>query len=224
MNIPGREGTDTPAGLGQGVKQDYRSFWNERDTFKIKFQPGDAGFPVYCNWNLEEIQAIYDSAWFQDEFGGVIFRVRMHLSNQHSFVSPAFSSALIIVFRTVTDVDEQTKSLIPDSWSLEQNYPNPFSAGGGSVFGGNPSTTIQFSLSSQERDGSPAISLAGMRSVVTLKVYDLLGREVATLVNEKLEPGTYQRTFIGDGLSSGVYLYCLTAGDFIQTRKLILIR
>lgn len=200
VNIPGREGTDTPNGLGQGTRQDYRSHTNERDTFKIKFQPSDAGFPVSCNWNLAGIQAIYDSAWLQDEFGGVIFRVRMQLSNQHTFVSPAFSSALIIVFRTLTDVNEQTKSLIPDSWVLEQNYPNPF----------NPVTTFQFSIIN--------------RQLTILKVYDLLGREVATIVNENLEPGIYQRTFSGEGLSSGVYFYRLTSGGFTETRKLLLMK
>ncbi|MBM2842132.1 MAG: hypothetical protein HW412_2660, partial [Bacteroidetes bacterium] len=91
---------------------------------------------------------------------------------------------------------------LPSTFALEQNYPNPF----------NPSTTIRFSLSSQERVGS------------TLKVYDILGREVATLVNEELKPGSYEATFDARGLASGTYLYRLQAGGITETRKLMLLR
>ena len=86
------------------------------------------------------------------------------------------------------------------SFRLHQNYPNPF----------NPTTRIQFTIVN--------------RRLTIVKVYDVLGRDVATLVNEVKEPGTYTVQFDGAGLSSGVYLYRLHAGDFIQTRKLLLMR
>ncbi len=95
------------------------------------------------------------------------------------------------------------------SFSLGQNYPNPF----------NPVTTIRFSV--------PSPSLAAGRretSDVKLVVYDVMGREVSTLVNEKKEPGTYEVKFDAAQLTSGVYFYRLTSGDFIDTKKLILIR
>jgi len=82
---------------------------------------------------------------------------------------------------------------------LEQNYPNPF----------NPSTTISYQLPT--------------RGYVTLKVYNLLGQEVATLVNGIEEPGYKSVEFNAGKLASGVYLYRITAGDFIQTRKLLLL-
>lgn len=93
-------------------------------------------------------------------------------------------------------------------FALEQNYPNPF----------NPTTIIQYSLSDMQ--------------FVSLKVYDILGREVATLVNEEKPAGRYEVEFDGSGLTSGVYFYRLSAGNpstssgrsFIETRKLILIR
>lgn len=85
----------------------------------------------------------------------------------------------------------------PFSYGLLQNYPNPF----------NPNTVISFRL-----------PVAGQ---VSLKVYDELGRETETLVNEQLRPGTYEVSFNGSKLSSGVYFYKLTAGDFIQTRAMI---
>ena len=95
---------------------------------------------------------------------------------------------------------QSNKNTFPTNFTLEQNYPNPF----------NPSTTIEFSIPKE--------------SFVTLKVYDLLGREVATLVNEKLPTGTYSRVFNAENLSSGVYFYRLEAKNFSQTRKLILTR
>jgi hypothetical protein len=86
---------------------------------------------------------------------------------------------------------------VPLQPTLFQNYPNPF----------NPSTTFAFSIR--------------YSSLVILKVYDVLGREVATLVNEELNPGTYEVRFDATGLASGVYLYRLTSGRFSQVRKMI---
>jgi len=99
---------------------------------------------------------------------------------------------------------------IPLSFSLLQNYPNPF----------NPVTKIRFNVPSLTRRGA---------GVVVLKVYDVLGREVQTLVNETLQPGTYEvdwpaPTRDGGNFSSGVYYYTLSAGDYIQTKKMVLLR
>jgi hypothetical protein len=89
---------------------------------------------------------------------------------------------------------------VPPVYSLEQNYPNPF----------NPKTVVSYQL--------PAVS------EVRLAVYDLLGREVATLVNERKSAGRYAAVFEPTGLASGVYFYRLTAGGFSQTRRMILLR
>jgi hypothetical protein len=88
----------------------------------------------------------------------------------------------------------------PTQFSLRQNYPNPF----------NPSTTIKFELPKS--------------SVVTLSVFDILGREVSVLVNDRRDAGVYEVKFDGVNLASGVYFYRLRAGSFVETRKLILIR
>jgi hypothetical protein len=95
---------------------------------------------------------------------------------------------------------ENSNSTIPAEYSLRQNYPNPF----------NPSTTIEFSIPN--------------RSMVTLKVYDLLGREVQTLVNEEKPVGNYRVNFNASNLASGVYFYRITAGSFNMTRKLIVLK
>jgi hypothetical protein len=89
---------------------------------------------------------------------------------------------------------------IPNSYVLYQNYPNPF----------NPTTTITYQ-----------IPQAGL---VTLKVYDAIGTEVATLVNQQREAGSYNITFNASKLNSGVYFYTLRSGDFTATKKLILVK
>ena len=101
-------------------------------------------------------------------------------------------------YNLITDVPHET--LIPTEFKLEQNYPNPF----------NPATTIKFTIPTTE--------------LVSLKVYDLLGREVAMLVNEEKTPGNYEVKFDGSNLASGMYIYRLQAGDFVQTKKMILMK
>ncbi|MCY7363527.1 MAG: T9SS type A sorting domain-containing protein, partial [Ignavibacteria bacterium] len=99
------------------------------------------------------------------------------------------------------------------SFKLYQNYPNPF----------NPTTNIEFGI-------SPALLQGGEVGVVTLKVYDVLGNEVVTLVNERKNPGSYKVEFDGSNFSSGVYYYKLKAGsqsgagEFEQVRKMMLIK
>ncbi|MCU0372363.1 MAG: M28 family peptidase [Ignavibacteria bacterium] len=106
---------------------------------------------------------------------------------------------------SVKKVEEVTAS----KYELFQNYPNPF----------NPSTKIKFKIPSSEGYGfSRGVCL------VTLKVFDITGREVQTLINENLQAGTYEVTFDGSGLSSGMYFYQLRAGNFIATKKFVLMK
>jgi hypothetical protein len=99
----------------------------------------------------------------------------------------------------VTSVDTVVTEL-PHDYLLQQNYPNPF----------NPSTTIKYELPKS--------------SDVELSVFDVLGREVAVVVNARKEAGSYEVRFDGSVLSSGVYLYRLQAGDFVQTWKMIVLK
>ena len=107
---------------------------------------------------------------------------------------------------TTTNVENFKE--IPAGFALEQNYPNPF----------NPSTTIKYNLPSSWQG-----ERSGVR-FVTLKVYNLLGKEVTTLVNEQQAPGNYEVKFNGSNLASGVYIYRLQAGDFVSTKKLMLLK
>jgi hypothetical protein len=100
---------------------------------------------------------------------------------------------------------EQISTEIPKSFSLYQNYPNPF----------NPSTKIKFSI--------PAPSPVE-RVEVRLVIYDALGRELQTLVNEQLQPGTYETEWDGTNYSSGIYYYKLIVGNYTETKKMVLIK
>ena len=93
-----------------------------------------------------------------------------------------------------------TVTSLPTKFELWQNFPNPF----------NPTTTIQYSIPKAEH--------------VTLKVYDELGKEVTTLVNENKEAGQYRVNFNGSNLASGIYFYRMTAGDFTEVKKLMLLK
>ncbi|RJP63254.1 MAG: T9SS C-terminal target domain-containing protein [Ignavibacteriales bacterium] len=107
-----------------------------------------------------------------------------------------------------TGVTEGNTDNLPEEYFLYQNYPNPF----------NPVTTIKFVIPHVETGYIPSLQN------VNLKVYDVLGREVRTLVNEEISPGTYEVIFNGSNLSSGIYFYRLQAGEFVQTKKLILMK
>ena len=91
-------------------------------------------------------------------------------------------------------------SNVPDEYKLYQNYPNPF----------NPSTNIKFQLHES--------------GFVTLKVYDAMGKEIRTLLNEKMDAGEYETTFNAEGISSGIYFYKIQSGDFSETRKMLLVK
>jgi hypothetical protein len=95
---------------------------------------------------------------------------------------------------------EPVASEVPRQFELHQNYPNPF----------NPNTTIKYEL--------PGFSM------VRLSVFDILGREVSVLANDRENAGLYEVKFDAAGLSSGVYFYKLTAGQFVQTRKMTVVK
>jgi hypothetical protein len=101
---------------------------------------------------------------------------------------------------TVTGIKDNIQINVSQDFDLAQNYPNPF----------NPSTTIEFTLPISE--------------FTTLKVYNILGKEVATLVSSKLNQGNHTYTFDGKNLASGIYYYQLVAGEYREVKKMILLR
>ncbi|MEP0862682.1 MAG: T9SS type A sorting domain-containing protein [Ignavibacterium sp.] len=107
-------------------------------------------------------------------------------------------------FGSTTEIEADRYSTTPETFLLEQNYPNPF----------NPTTKIRYSI--------PNVGFGLAQTV--LKVYDVLGNEVATLVNEEKPAGSYEVTFDASNLSSGIYFYKINAGSFSDTKKMILIK
>jgi hypothetical protein len=115
-----------------------------------------------------------------------------------------------IFYKTITSVEENETIM---NYSLSQNYPNPF----------NPSTTIKYSIPTNvkseihQKDGGQALN-------VKLVVYDILGREVVSLVNEVQKQGNYEVNFNANNLTSGIYFYRLQSGNFSESKKMILIK
>jgi len=101
---------------------------------------------------------------------------------------------------------KKISTVTPGGYSLSQNYPNPF----------NPTTKIKFDV--------PPLSSIGEGPGVRLVIYDVLGREITTLVNEQLQPGTYETEWDASKYSSGVYFYILTTSDYSETRKMVLVK
>lgn len=127
--------------------------------------------------------------------------IQMMIGNPTSFIHPG-SYYLIddLSLATDTDIQNQPGAMVPAEFELLQNYPNPF----------NPTTKIKFL---NKKSGN-----------VSLKIYDILGNEIANLVNDHLSAGTYEVTFDASQLASGTYLYRLQIESFVETKKMILLR
>lgn len=129
----------------------------------------------------------------------VKMREKIDILKSMPYDSLAFGSEPAVI----TSIEENNFGVIPKELTLHQNYPNPF----------NPITNIKFAIPSNETE-----------QLVTLRIYDILGRMIKTLVNKNIQPGEYQVEFDAEGLSSGVYFYKLTYGNYSQTRKMLLVR
>ncbi len=146
-------------------------------------------------WN---INTVLNMQLLKDDFE---FNYRIEAIDKGMFPHHSFSpdtGHYKAVWDTISSV--KTLSYIVNSFSLSQNFPNPF----------NPLTTIIYLL--------PELSL------VTLKVYDVLGNEIAILVNEELPAGEYEVEFNGTGIPSGIYFYQLNAGSFVAAKKMLMIK
>ncbi len=194
-------GTDGDAVAGDSV-------WSFTRTFKAgAANKGTFKFGINGNDNEAGVGADHNITVTEDRLSfiyGAIVRADSVYDDLYDEYILATASGPVVVRRGgladngITIPNEINET--PGKFALEQNYPNPF----------NPSTNISFNL--------PA------SSQVTLKVYNLLGQEVATLVNGKLGSGLHSVRFDASGLSSGMYLYRIEAGSFVQNKKMMLIK
>jgi hypothetical protein len=183
---------------GSGGSRNYGEIYITDESnvqMRLELQDGTHDFHNFWDASLENIGTRIETGHTFESITGILFY--------------SFSNYKLVPRKNddfvghVTDVENS--NIIPEEYSLSQNYPNPF----------NPTTTISFSI--------PNIA-SSFNSNVTLKIYDLLGREVNTLVNEVKQPGSYQVQFDASELSSGIYFYALSAGNFYQTKKLVLLK
>ena len=144
--------------------------------------------------------------WLQKNLGfNYLYRIKsLWVANNFLFAGTLDNS---IWRRSLTEIIgiHNISSEIPVNFSLSQNYPNPF----------NPKTKIKFDLMEEGRFKTQEVKLV---------IYDITGKEIQTLVNETMKPGSYEVTFDGSNLPSGVYFYKLTAGNYIESKKMILIK
>ena len=159
------------------------------------------------NQQLQLYQKIFPVLWRHPAVKGITlwgytpptWEVTAYLVRSDGTYRPAFKWLADFIKSNPTGVEE-TVSGLPSKYQLDQNFPNPF----------NPVTTIQYSITKS--------------SNVSLKVFDMLGREVQTLVNTMQGPGQYSVMLNAQSLGSGVYFYRLNAGTYTETKKLILLK
>jgi hypothetical protein len=205
-----------PAQLPAHWDYNYRSFLNYMQAVQFGITgtvtDSSTGSPVKSKISITGFDADSSEVYSDSQFGKY-YRMIIQGNYALTFSAPGYYSKTVNNIHAVNDsttiVNVQLRpnttgisqnGTAPKEFKLHQNYPNPF----------NPKTIIGFQLP--------------INNYVTLKIYDVLGREVATLVNETLKPGTYETEFDGSNYPSGVYYYRITAGDFTETKKMVLIK
>jgi hypothetical protein len=179
---------------------DYRGYSSPTvvDTHEVSL--GSLQWPVYLSWDPALISQLYDSVKLSYTSGSYFQTRWMQRDSSAVLIFPnGFYFQIICYGRSVTSTPS-SQGETPNSLVLYQNFPNPF----------NPTTVIRFQVPST--------------ALVSLTVFDLLGRKVSTLANEPMAPGVHTRTFGSETLPSGVYLCRLSAGSSVKTTKMLFLR
>ncbi|KUG25135.1 hypothetical protein ASZ90_005046 [hydrocarbon metagenome] len=167
--------------------------------------------------SLTQFDHIADKKYFKttDSFANFTLSNGFGLTKYHTFNENSRSDFDLVGCKingvtygdTSLIVSVKNEKRLPNEFSLSQNYPNPF----------NPTTKIKFTI--------PSVGDEYIRPLQTqLTVYDILGREIKTLLSKPMQPGEYEIEFDAASLPSGVYFYRLSSGSFIETKKMVLIR
>ena len=207
---------DTLLGFAVGVNKylkttDGGTTWNiqtsgiNNELSSVHFIDQFAGWAVGLNGTILKTT---DSGanWLSQESGTIRDLYSAQFINQNTGWAIGRNGTILKTTNGgVTFIEEEKIDEMPKEFLLSQNYPNPF----------NPSTKLRYSISS---------NVKGETENVVLKVYDVLGNEIETLVNEAKSPGTYEVTWNAESLPSGVYFYQLRSGEFVETKKMLLLR
>ena len=188
--------------FGEGMSLDIRKYYSSSqvDTYAIAFDACDSLYPITFHWS-SNLNLYYDSVRIHDPFTGNFYFANMLTEDSFRITNPNMHSLRITTRgpKTSTGVVVQNQEY-PNQFLLQQNYPNPF----------NPLTIINYQLT--------------IGNYVTLKVYDVFGREVAALVNGRKPAGQYEAEWNAEGLPSGVYFYRLQTGEYTSVKKMMLMR
>ncbi len=205
-------------GKGKYYVSAYYKFANQTDTAKIQIRIKTDSATRY----FQVFKPIADNEWHEVsdtlniDWNGNLTEARITFQTKSDINVNYYIDNITLVKDTLTSVIRFGDNY-PAEFMLYQNYPNPF----------NPTTTINYVIASiQRRDAINRVSTIGRNDAinVSLKIYDALGREVTTLVNERQMPGQYSVKFTAERLPSGIYFYSLLADNFFQTRKMILLK
>jgi hypothetical protein len=208
-----------------GIKQNYEAFSTNNFTLNVassvkKMNLYHSTMDVFIIGNFDVIpltsnQNFSRAGWWYDYFSGdsvnitnLTESITLEPGDFKIYTTTKLPTPEAGILLNVEKIDDQ----IPVEFTLEQNYPNPF----------NPSTVIRYSV--------PSVTQGGIGvSRVILKIYDILGREIKTLVNQDQTSGVYEVIWnaddeLGNKVSTGVYFYRIDAGEFVQTKKMMLIK
>ena len=193
-----------PENQGTMVRYNYYGLHSQTqiDTFKLRFFPGPPNprYPMKISWQRQLVSGLYDSIVIRDYHQGVFRTTSMRQTDSLLVTDTLSYQATIMGWYPIVSSVSPSLPLRPVIPFLQQNFPNPF----------NPTTTIEYLLPSKCR--------------VVLKVFDVLGQGTAILVDTVEPPGYKSVTFNASGFASGVYYYRLQAGDYVTTRKFLLLR
>lgn len=195
----------------QSVPVCYLNFWNRYNTesgwdfclVEVSTNNGSTWQQLisYTGANLSWTEQSFDITQYVNSSSQ--FKIRFRLTSDNNTIpsgSGWWVDDIKLTNYCMGTVGVPGNTNIPKTFALEQNYPNPF----------NPATSIKYQLPSPER--------------VSIKIFDILGKEVATLVNEDMEPGYYEVRYDASNLASGLYFYRIEAGSFTDTKKMILVK
>jgi hypothetical protein len=202
------EGADIGDVNGDG-KMDYivAGAGPRRQVFWLQYKsgnPADSANYKLATLYKDEVPADSSFSFMTINIGNDIdgdSKKEVFIPNRYPRTGVSTDPAVIILeSKAISAGVEQVEGLIPQGYALGQNYPNPF----------NPETAINFTIPAAGR--------------VSVTIHNSLGQEVATLVNTDLAPGVYSTTFNGRDFASGTYFYTLRAGNFTETRKMLLVK